>query len=109
MLTVQPRSHSNEDDRHTPVPQEWAESWGVAISDLLEGQLVRDWIFNDQDVRLLKNFPYTGPVAVQQVLERQGKNGSYEQGEIRESIPTVNLTLHNPSPAKNKYLTVASS
>ena len=41
-LTVQASSDSDQDNRHTPVPQERAESRGVAVPDLLEGQLVSD-------------------------------------------------------------------
>lgn len=41
-LTVEPRSHSDQNYRHTPVPQQWAESWSVAVPHLLEGQLVID-------------------------------------------------------------------
>lgn len=40
VLTIQPRSNSNQNDWYTPVPQEWAESRSIAIPDLLEGQLV---------------------------------------------------------------------
>lgn len=78
VLTIEPSSNSDQDDRHTPVPQERAESRGVAIPHLLEGQLVSDWIFNDQDVRLLKNFPYAGPIAIQQVLESQEEDNKYK-------------------------------
>lgn len=69
-LTIEPRSDGNQDHRYTPVPQEGAEPGSVAVPHLLEGQLVGDRVLDDEDVRLLENFPNAGPVAVQQVLEK---------------------------------------
>lgn len=53
------------------MAQEWAESGGVAISNLLEGQFVVYGILNDHDIGLLQNTPHAGPVTVQQVLSEE--------------------------------------
>lgn len=58
------------------MTQEGAESRGVAISDLLEGQLVIYRILNDHDISLLQNTPHTGPVTVQQVLRGESRWGT---------------------------------
>lgn len=68
-LTVQPRSHGDQDHRYAPVPQEGAEPRRVAVPHLLESQFVCDRVLDDQDVGLLQDFAHAGPVAVQQVLE----------------------------------------
>lgn len=86
VLTVQPRSNGDQDDGDAPVPQQRAQPWSVAVPDLLEGQLVRDRIFNDQDVRLLQNLPHTGPIAVQQVLETQIKGQRRRDGTDTSSV-----------------------
>lgn len=75
-LTVEPCSDGDQDHRYTPVPQEGAEPGSVAVPHLLEGQLVGDRVLDDEDVRLLENFPDAGPVAVQQVLEKVTKKTS---------------------------------
>lgn len=76
------------------MPEERAQPWSVAVPHLLEGQLVHDGIFNDQDVRLLQNLPHAGPVAVQQILEKSREEQM--KGQRRRDGTDTSLAARQP-------------
>lgn len=76
------------------MPEERAQARSVAVPHLLEGQLVHDGIFNDQDVRLLQNLPHAGPVAVQQILEKSREEQM--KGQQRRDGTDTSLAARQP-------------
>lgn len=99
-LTVKPCPDCYQDDGHAPVAQEGAETRGVAISDLLEGQLVIYGILNDHNISLLQNTPHTGPVTVQQVLRGESRRGT----QCIKKMQFFNGVLFiKTSPQNNNY------
>lgn len=93
------------------MPEERPQAWSVAVPHLLEGQLVHDGIFNDQDVGLLQNLPHAGPVAVQQILEKSGEEQM--KGQRRRDGTDASLAARQPGiinpPSDNLPFTVSFS